>query len=213
MNPIDIYYEGNLGLSAATAAASALPAAHSPRALSDLLEGRADAAAAFAVFLSAPRLSALEAIDAAAPAVPWAAAFPFERHLVVTPLFTTGTACARCFVRRWISQPPDGYQHETVHAVVSLLRDSPQVEYRNPSPLAGGLSARLLIEAFQRLSADATCFDTAGASLQSARIRPLHGCSCRTSSIAGIDRFARFDEDLADLLSRPPAAAQRSSRP
>ena len=217
MNLSDIYYEGSLGLSAANAAAALLPNAHSPRDLGTLLADRLDSAMTrFAVFLSAPRLSVLERIGAAAHAVPWMAAFPFERHLVVTPLFTPGAACARCFVRRWISQPPDGYQHETVHAIVGLLRDNPHVEYRNPSPLAASLAARLLIDGLRRSSPNATCFDTAGASLQSAPIRPLHGCSCRALSIAHADRFARFGESFNDLLRKPSAAsafATQVSRP
>jgi hypothetical protein len=198
-----IYYRGSFGKATAEAAAiklgdqSGVISAESENLTStDLTD-----VAAFAVVLSDPDVFFLEAVALAAGTRPWLAAFPFERHIVVTPVFFIGRSCAYCFVRRWLGQPPAGYQGEVVLAIATLSRDHSLGGYRNLSPLAAPLAAQLLAMGWVRQCRSAMVFDTAGLHVESADIRPLHGCRCRSNGLVGSDRFAKFGNALDAVLN------------
>jgi hypothetical protein len=214
MKPSKIYCLGSFGRAVAEAAANriggpslALPLeAQSPTSadLSDV--------AAFAVVLSDPDVFSLEAIALAAGARARLAVFPIERQIVVTPLFSAGTACARCFVKRWLCQPPFGYHGETVLAMTTLAREHSLGGYRNLSPLAVPLAASLMAMNWFNHSEAAVCFDTAGLHVECARIRPLHGCSCRSDRPSGSERFATFGASVSTVLgdTRPPELSHQN---
>jgi len=197
-----IYHAGDFGWSAAACAVGALPypcklVPADPEGLSPNI---VTDEAPFAVFLSHPGLFSLESIGAAAGTGSWIAAFPFERHVVVTPVFAPGHACVRCFVKRWLCQPPSGYHGELVLAISTLCRDHSISEYRNLSPLAAPLAAKFLAMSSAQDTRSAICCDTAGLHIESAKIRALHGCRCRSGRCLGNMRFATFGENLSAML-------------
>jgi hypothetical protein len=132
--------------------------------------------------------------------VAWVAALPFERHILVTPVFGPGRPCPRCFVRRWASQPPDGYHPEVVSAIDTVVSSTDDFEYRNISPLAATLVSEALLDSARRDASYALCIDQAGESVLSTPLRPLHGCACRGAGGGNPERFAQFDDSLKALL-------------
>ena len=203
MKPLRIYYAGAFGRAAAKVVAATV--SHicdlGPADSEEFLPQGLIEEAPFAIFLSSPNLFALEDIAHFASGAPWICAFPFERHVVVTPVFAQGNPCVHCFARRWLCQPPAGYHGEVVHAISVFCRDHSIREYQNLSPLAAQLAANLLVKNAIEDSPAAVCYDTASLQLLSAQIRPLHGCSCRANSSRGTARFATFPESIQSLLS------------
>lgn len=197
-----IFHLGSFGKAVAEAAASRIagPSVTIPIEAGSPTSAALTNVAAFAVTLSEPDLFSLEAVGLAAGSRVWLAAFPFEKHIVVTPIFSIGTTCARCFVRRWLCQPPPGYGGETVLAMSTLCHEHSIGGYRNLSPLAPALAAILLTTNWKSQSNSVVCFDTAALHVESNRIRPLHGCSCRSNRLGGIGRFATFGPGLAAVL-------------
>jgi bacteriocin biosynthesis cyclodehydratase domain-containing protein len=203
MKPSRIYCLGSFGKAVAETAAIRIagPSATLPVEAQSPISADLSNVAAFAVVLSEPDILSLEAIAEAAGARAWLAVFPFERHIVVTPLFSAGTACARCFVKRWLCQPPFGYHGETVLAIAALAHERSLGGYRNLSPLAVPLAASLMAMNWCNHSEAAVCFDTGGLHVESARIRPLHGCSsCRSDRASGSERFATFGASVSTVL-------------
>jgi hypothetical protein len=202
MRLLKIYHAGDFGRSAAACAAAALPYPCElvPADREGLSPNIVTDEAPFAVFLSHPNPFALERIGAAAGTKSWIAAFPFERHVVVTPVFAPGHACAPCFVKRWLCQPPAGYHGELVLAISTLCNNHAIREYRNLSPLAAPLAAKVLLLSSAQGTRSAICCDTAGLHIESAKIRPLHGCRCRSAPRLGNMRFATFGENLSTML-------------
>ncbi|WP_045758546.1 hypothetical protein [Xanthomonas albilineans] len=163
---------------------------------------RGSSGADFAVVFSRPDIFALEAIGRHAGNAHWLAVFPFERHIVVTSTFRPGAACASCFVRRWLSLPPDGYPQEVVLAIATMAQRYPDVEYTNLNPLAARMAARFLLRNMQMRDNEVVLIDTAGLDIQSARVRAVHGCACRGTnhSTATTPRFVRFSNEFMNLV-------------
>jgi hypothetical protein len=197
-----IFYLGSFGKAVAEAAAHRIagPSATIPIEAASPTSALLANVAAFAVVVSEPDVFSLEAIALAAGTRVWLAAFPFERHIVVTPIFSIGTTCARCFVRRWLCQPPPGYGGETVLAISTLCHEHSIGGYRNLSPLAPALAATLLSTSWKSQSDSVVCLDTAALQVESNRIRPLHGCGCRCNRPRGSARFATFGPSLSAVI-------------
>lgn len=155
-----------------------------------------------AVVLSGPDIGQLLKLEERMSGRTWLAAFPFERHIVVTPVFGLRRTCVRCFVRRWMSQPPEGYHPEVVSAIVTMVSTTPSFEYTNLSPLAPDLSASAMADSAARNASHALCLDQAGEAVMSTTLRPLHGCVCRGKGDGDASRFGRFDDALHALVSR-----------
>jgi len=155
-----------------------------------------------AVVLRGPTLQDLRTIADALGNNAWIAVIPFERHLIITPVFGCGRVCPSCFIRRWMSQPPEGYYPEVVNAMVSVVPQVAGFEYVNLSPLAAALAAHALLDSATRNASYAICIDQAGEAVQSAMIRAVHGCGCRPAleGVGGADRFSRFSEEFHDVI-------------
>lgn len=159
----------------------------------------------FALF-SSLRLDLMREVEnALAPTALLYTCFAFERHVMLAPPSSAEGVCAHCFSKRILSNPPLPYSAESMFFLFKLARDFPTMEFQGFHSGIVAMAAQLcLLQAADCSAADhSTLFEIGSARIQSSRILPFHGCTCRSvhrHTCAGPQRFTAFHSELTSWI-------------
>lgn len=129
------------------------------------------------------------------------AGFAFERHFMVAPHLSSEGICAACFSKRIMSQPPIPYSAETFYFLGKAGSDFDIDFHAFHAGIVVQAAQLCLLQAQAIFASDnSILFETNSGIIESSKIMPFHGCTCRShqrQTCAGPERFAAFHQELS----------------